>query len=161
MSATHNDTIIFIGKTEGEFAEIMDPVNDFPFGDYFATWRREGQVVSAGLMPVVFFTSKEAQDHEVVKTAEKLLDRISELLPQSTDAVRIVEKLNAGIRLAIATGLGWNYVHSRQYNQIVADAKAEAEAKAMAEAEAAERNKPEPLAAWEEEILNRLDKTSA
>lgn len=153
-------TILFFSNStyhRSHFVDFIDTVHDIAAGGGVLTWRRSGQPTPAGMLPVAFFSPKEAQEGLVADAVQAIFDHLGFDRLKVNDAIRAVEKIQASVRLAIASGEGWGYAHSKEYDKLVAHAKAEAEA----DAEALANNTTRPLAAWEEEILNHSEKASA
>jgi hypothetical protein len=153
-------TILFFSNNtyhRSHFVDFIDDVYDISAAGGVLTWRRSGQPTPDGMLPVAFFSPKDAQEGLVADAVQAVFDHLGFDRLKVNDAIRAVEKIQAAVRLAIASGEGWGYVHSKKYDELVANAKAEAEA----DADALANNVIRPLAAWEESLLNHNDKAPA
>jgi len=153
-------TILFFSNNtyhRSHFVDFIDDVHDISAGGGVLTWRRSGQPTLDGMIPVAFFSPKDAQEGNIADAVQAIFDQLGFDRLKVNDAIRAVEKIQAAVRLAIASGEGWGYAHSKKYDALVANAKAEAEA----DAEALANNTVRPLAAWEEALLSHNEKAPA
>ena len=131
------------------FVDYIDVVNDISSGRGInITWRRLGQPVPNGMVPVTTFSAKDAQEGNIADIAEALIEKIGQDLLRVSDGIRAVEKIHAGIRRAMQTGEDWGYVHSKQYNKLVEDGRI-----------LSEEMESGPLSAWEAELLGYTPST--
>ena len=152
-------TILFFSNSTHHnfhFVDFIDPVHDISIDSGVLTWRRSVQPTPDGVIPVAFFNPKDAQEGNIADVVQAIFDRLGFERLKVNDAIRAVEKIQAAVRLAIASGEGWGYVHSKEYDKLVAHAEAEAKA----DAEALENNTTRPLTAWEDALLNHSDEAS-